>query len=812
MTAAAAAEWAAAPIRPLQLRGHFQATEPLADARARAVAAHREKRRAGREAAAEAVRTCEAERAEHAAAVAALQFQMEHSTVDFDEMLIIEHVLQPSTYGLPNGRLSLDFRDLRKRSGASPYCYRGRPSPPSPLPSSATMSPLLLCYIAQTSTVRDSRFCTAATHVEGGKERSDLDAVRKSTLDSMSDLQLALRNNESLHMTAVEMIDKHVDFFTRAVSDRAGHGRLVRRPGETFMQLLTRYHEEGEGMKRHKAGRLPKAALEFPLLRPRKTMVKGRYTVEAIMLSHIMRHRTAKRALAYASINELTRAGVERMIEGLDELPEWLVPRLQHPNTDTLHDIALHTICMQWFLEDVGLRGPLQLAQDELSKRKRAFSVHTLIGTSARDGERTSEMIGFPELHADASGHVKTGENIGNSMWCSIVKMLQPGSGRSPAFVLTSTARRFIKNIQWGLLDSTSVNTGFYHGAHTVLRKRMHSEAGHILYFMMLCLAHIANNEYGEVLEQLQHAPDGSSKRQLFSRKRVVRAETSKEVPRLVGVIEDAGYVALHVHGLMRYLKKKRGLKRLRKPDIGVVTRWLFDDDLLEWLLETMDEAKAKEADEVAARARASLRRANENPKAKPRDVTAAKLAVDDAAEAARQMRQTATQGRPAAMFERLDDMIEYLLHVWTDGLVGGSGMESEEVEMAEEEGEEEMAEEEEEGDGKEEDEDEETPSLTEEEEHELLAGSRPHRTQPLGVGEILQRMEALGEHGSKEALQRYALISELMNPEVRIWMVGVKLYGTEVLTSRLRHLLERSSAVACLQPPADGLCLLMTQ
>ena len=33
----------------------------------------------------------------------------------------------------------------------------------------------------------------------------------------------------------------------------------------------------------------------------------------------------------------------------------------------------------------VGLCSPLQFAQDELSKRKRAFSVHTLIGTSARD-------------------------------------------------------------------------------------------------------------------------------------------------------------------------------------------------------------------------------------------------------------------------------------------------------------------------------------------------------------------------------------------------------------------------------------------
>ena len=121
-------------------------------------------------------------------------------------------------------------------------------------------------------------------------------------------------------------------------------------------------------------------------------------------------------------------------------------------------------------------------------------------------------------------------------------------------------------------------------------------------------LAHISNNEYGEVLTLFKHAPDGSSRRALFRRKRVVRAEGSKEVPRLAAIMEDAGYAALHVRGLMAYLKKKRGLEKLRKPDLGVETRWLFHQDLLEWLLESMS----------------------------------------------------------ADSFERLDDIIEYLLHLWT--------------------------------------------------------------------------------------------------------------------------------------------------
>ena len=627
--------------------------------------------------------------------------------------------------------------------------------------------------------------------MEDGKDVSSLDSVPKKSLDVMAQLQTVLLETEELRMAAVAAIDKHIDIFTRSVGDRAGHGRLVRRPGETFMQLLTRYHEEGEALKRRKSGRLPRAEAEFWLLRPRKTMVKGRYTIDAIMLSHIMRHRAAKRALSYASVNELTRAGAQRMVEGFDELPDQLRPRLQHPNTDTLHDKALHTIFMQWFLENVGLQSVLQFAQDELSKRKRAFSVHTLIGTSARDGERSTEMVGFPELHPDDNGHTKTGENIGDSMWLTLVRLLQPGSGRSPVFVLTATARRFIKNVQWGLLDSCSTNTGFYHGAHTVLRKKMHAEADHILYFMFLCLAHIASNEYGEGLALLQHAPDGSSHRQLFSRKRVVRAESSKEVPRLVGVIEDVGYVAVHTRGVMSYLKKKRKLKRLRKPDLGVITRWLYDDDLLEWILETTAEAKAKEAAETEARALARLHLLEQNVKAKARDITAAKLAVEEAAEAAQEAQEAAVQGRPADIFERLDDIIECLLHVWTDDLVDSTEAEAAETDDTDETGEaaaakaaaneespseaEEAAEEEAEDEAAEE-----SPELAAEDQ-QLLGGWASRYARSLSPGEIMHRMAALEEVQTKQAKQRHALLLELINPDVRIWMVAIKLYGTEV-------------------------------
>jgi hypothetical protein len=37
-----------------------------------------------------------------------------------------------------------------------------------------------------------------------------------------------------------------------------------------------------------------------------------------------------------------------------------------------------------------------------------------------------------------------------------------------------SVARRYIKNIHWGLLDTTTTNTGKYSGCHAVLRRQMY--------------------------------------------------------------------------------------------------------------------------------------------------------------------------------------------------------------------------------------------------------------------------------------------------------------------------------------------------
>ena len=64
-------------------------------------------------------------------------------------------------------------------------------------------------------------------------------------------------------------------------------------------------------------------------------------------------------------------------------------------------------------------------------------------------------------------------------------------------------------------------------------------------------------------------------------------------------IMEDAGYAALHVRGCTAYLKKKRGLKKLRKPDLGVVTRWLFHSDLADWMLESTGDDPFERLDDI---------------------------------------------------------------------------------------------------------------------------------------------------------------------------------------------------------------------
>ena len=111
-------------------------------------------------------------------------------------------------------------------------------------------------------------------------------------------LQDELRANDELYLAAAKTIRSQQLLLASAVVNRGGHdATMVPLPGESLMSWLTRYHDKGEQLLRRKAGRPPQAEAEFQLLWPRKTMYKGRYTVDAIMLSHIMRHRTAKRAL-----------------------------------------------------------------------------------------------------------------------------------------------------------------------------------------------------------------------------------------------------------------------------------------------------------------------------------------------------------------------------------------------------------------------------------------------------------------------------------------------------------------------------------
>jgi hypothetical protein len=96
-----------------------------------------------------------------------------------------------------------------------------------------------------------------------------------------------------------------------------------------------------------------------------------------------MRHHASKRALSYATVPELTIAGARRLVGGLDDLRPDEIPRLQHPSTDTRQDQLVHVICRRYVYEEVCPHDyPVLLSQDEASKRKQAYTILVLIGST----------------------------------------------------------------------------------------------------------------------------------------------------------------------------------------------------------------------------------------------------------------------------------------------------------------------------------------------------------------------------------------------------------------------------------------------
>ena len=146
--------------------------------------------------------------------------------------------------------------------------------------------------------------------------------------------------------------------------------------------------------------------------------------------------------------------------------------------------------------------------------------------------------------------------------------------------------RKFIKKVQWGLADTTTTNTGPYAGCHAVLRRHMQTNASHILYFLILCLAHPANNECQSVMRSAPARPE----RQSFSRSKRVQSDLSVEPCCLAVLFDDIGYLGNRAKGLREYLRQREGRKRrVRKAVVGNMTRWCYHVDFIEWMLEHPD-------------------------------------------------------------------------------------------------------------------------------------------------------------------------------------------------------------------------------
>ena len=298
-----------------------------------------------------------AQREASAAAMAAFTYVLENGRgVKQWQVLMLEHVLLPTSRGLPGGRLRTDFLSLYHTS--------------------------------------------RAVDAEG---KTKLDALPQRELKSMAVLQTTLLSNQELRDAALDLVEERRELYLEDVQEEGGIGRVEPRLGETFMQLRTRVHEARDGLERRNAGRPPKAqeGKQRFYLKELKVVRNGRsqFSTEAMLDSHMMRARLSGRPLSYASVNKLVEASIHRVIGGVEKGSI----KLQHPDTDTKHDIELDYIFRKHFLEEVGMRGPMILCQDEVSKRRRAYTALTLVGSDSLN-EQMAELIDTHELLPDDNG------------------------------------------------------------------------------------------------------------------------------------------------------------------------------------------------------------------------------------------------------------------------------------------------------------------------------------------------------------------------------------------------------------------------
>jgi hypothetical protein len=199
------------------------------------------------------------------------------------------------------------------------------------------------------------------------------------------------------------------------------------------------------------------------------------------------------------------------------------------------------------------------------------------------DGNREREVLSTSKLEPDDKGASKTGSNIGG-------------------IALPEAISEFdapVDHIDYCCSDTTGSNsslrlpkskggTGGEGGAYAHLWAAFHKQ-GHILFFMIWCMSHLANNEVKEVMDAA-----GVCKRRNLLRKKGKRdapaalegVKPAKNKSRwlLAELLNDIVHAVKATKGCMTFLREEEELARLGQPPGGVVTRWAYYIDVVLWL------------------------------------------------------------------------------------------------------------------------------------------------------------------------------------------------------------------------------------
>ena len=375
-------------------------------------------------------------------------------------------------------------------------------------------------------------------------------------------------------------------------------------PGETLLELMKRTHDDA--LKWRPPGKSPAEMLALI------SKEKGKYCANWRENTWLTRHEDAGVTLSLRGAVGVIKGGVRR----LEHLPEGQRPSIEHFTTVRNHDYQAHFIQRSKSLTNSFAVQRCTIQWDEVTMNHLAWCV-IILNCTRTASVREREVLSTSKLKKDEKGMSKQGHQVGGAVITAVDEYDVP-----------------VANIDYCCSDTTGSNSslklprdkggcGGKGGAYAHLWAWFRSK-GHVLFFMIWCLSHLANNEFATVMKSYGVCPMGQSRLRKKAKLGVVapvvdRAEKFEEDDndgrsddddegdegdswlsnvqglqprgrkqadrwRIPEHLNDLVYAIQNTDGCLQFICDSEGLKRLGQPTYGVDTRWGYYVKFLMWL------------------------------------------------------------------------------------------------------------------------------------------------------------------------------------------------------------------------------------